>query len=181
MEGSMTQALSLAIAGLLIAGAASYAFVQNAPANPSFKLEVVLNHFEGEAKTGTLPFLFAIGLNQKGSLRVDGNPDRANSPNAADPCPGATQSSSLMPSVGTQVDSVVSPLADGRFGVELTFTERARAGCRDINGLLIPVFSNRIVARSVTLKDGESKEIVFTGDPARQQSTRVTVTLTIRN
>jgi hypothetical protein len=180
----MTKVLNPAITGVLILIAANSAAAQTNPAGPRVKLQVVLNHFEGESKTGSVPFFFSLTLNQKGMLRVDADPAKAT---ASESCTGAIQPAAQnngslvsMQFVGTQVEGTVVPIADGQFGVNLVFSERTRAGCRDVGGLSIPVFSNRIVAHVINLRSGESGEIVLENDPLRK-TTKVNVTLTVSN
>jgi hypothetical protein len=184
----MAKVLNRAITGLLILIAANSAIAQTNPAGPRVKLQVVLNHFEGETKTGSVPFFFSLTLNQKGTLRVDADPAKAQ---PSEPCssliaaqPAGTRGGDALESVqfvGTQVESTVTPAEDGAFSVNLQFTERARAGCTDVGGLWIPIFSNRIISHVIRIRNGEPGEIVLEGDAARNESTKVTVTLTAGN
>jgi hypothetical protein len=164
---------SLAIAALLGLLAATSAFAQPPPADTRVRLEVVLNRFEGETKTGSVPFLFSLAPDQKGTLRVSADPTKNSSLGCTPSILPATQF------VGTQVESTAVPAPAGRFNVKLVFTERALAGCRDVGGTSIPVFSNKIVAETVLLGNEESREIVLKGDPQRNESTRVSVTLMV--
>jgi hypothetical protein len=181
----MAKLLNRAITLLPILIAASSANAQTNPAGARVKLQVVLNHFEGETKTGSVPFIFSLTLNQKGILRVDADPAKAaaseSCTNAIQPA-GAQNDGTLVyvQFVGTQVESTVVPIAGGQFGVNLVFTERARAGCRDVGDLSIPVFSNRIVAHTINLSNGGSGEIVLENDPLRK-TTKANVTLTVED
>jgi len=172
----MRKVLFLAVAGLLLAPGARASTGQTiAAVEPtSVRLEVVLDHFAGDTKTGSQPFAFRVGLNEKASLRVEKDTGKVEQP-VADPCP-----STLSEPVGTQVETTVSPEPEGRFTVNLVFTERLRAGCRNVNGVSIPVFSNRSIASVVRLRNGESGDVVLEGQ-RDGKFTRAKVTLTVRN
>lgn len=175
----MTKALRPAFAGLFLLVAANFAVAQTTPASPRVRLQVVLNQFQGDTKTGSLPFFFSLALNVKGTLRVDADPAKVTIDAA---CTGASGTGTAQQQfVGTQVESMVASLPDGQFGVNLTFTERTRAGCRAVGDLLIPVFSNRILAQSLSLKNGETRELALNSDPLHNESTRLIVTLTLGN
>ena len=184
----MTKVLSLAIAGLLVLAAAIGSIAQTPPADPRVKLQVVIDRFESETKTASVPFFFSLAFNLKGSLRVEAAPVQ---PAPNDPCPSLIAAQSIptrgggvsVPGqfVGTQVESTVTRAEEGNFSVNLQFTERALAGCRDVGGFWIPVYSNRIVAHVIRLRNGEPGEIVLENDPLRNKSTKVNVTLNVQN
>jgi len=188
MEDTMTKFLSLPIAGLLVLVGASSLVAQTTPADPRVKLQVVIDRFEGETKTTSVPFFFSLAFNVKASLRVEAAPVPI-LPN--DPCASLISAQSvpargggpLMSGqfVGTEVESTVTRVEEGNFNVNLQFTERALAGCRDVGGFWIPVFSNRIVAHTIRLRSGELGEIVLENDPLRNKSTKAHVTLTVQN
>jgi hypothetical protein len=165
----MKRILVLALAGLF-PGLVSAAAQTNAAQDQKIRVQVVLDRFEADTKIGSQPFFFLLVPDEKGTLRVAAEPSNAL------PCPVDRS----VQFVGTQVESTVHPKPDGSYGVQLTFTERALAGCRDVNGVSIPVFSNRIVAHTVTLRDAEAGEILLRGDSLKKEFTRVTVTVTPR-
>jgi hypothetical protein len=170
----MTKALRPAVAGLFLLVAANVAVAQTTAAGPRVRLQVVLNQFQGDTKTRSLPFFFSLALNEKGILRVDADPTKAAMDEACTSTLQPVQSVGTVQFVGTQVESMVASLPEGQFSVNLTFTERARAGCRNVGNLVIPVFSNRILAQSLSLKNGETREI------ALNESTRLVVTLNLQ-
>ena len=183
----MTRVLRPAIAGLLALIAANNVFAQTTPA-PRVRLQVVLDRFEGETKTGSAPFFFSLLLEEKGTLRVEAEPAKAK---LGEPCAtlvaagvvtGAPVGAPMpVQFVGTQVESTVLPVEDGNFSVSLQFTERTLAGCTQVQNLWIPIFSNRIVAHTIRVRNDEPGEILLKGDAARNESTKVTVTLKTGN
>jgi len=167
----------LVIAGLL-AGGAHLAAAQTTDAErKSVGLEVVLHGTPSDTATADQPFYFRLNLDQKASLRIEADPAKATQPGSSVSCDPTVMK--LEP-VSTQVDSTVSAAPDGRFTVKLVFADRARAGCRVVNGVSIPVFSNRILESVVTLRDGESTDIELR-HPSTSESTKVTVTLKLMN
>jgi hypothetical protein len=150
------------------------------------RLEFVLSKFEGDRKVSDTPLFLLLPFNQKGVLRnMTPVPDL--SPDLLPPCfiRNLPQGRSLEEvglghyQVGTQVDSTVSPMPEGKFGIQISITERTLAGCRTVANVDIPVFSNRIIAHSVTLRDGETAELMFSVDKAANTSSRLMVKLTI--
>ena len=139
-------------------------------------------------QTGSVPFFFSLAAEEKGTLRVEAEPAKAK---LGEPCAtlvraaGATETpvGARMPVqfVGTQVESTVLPIEGGNFSVSLQFTERTLVGCTQVENLWIPIFSNRIVAHVIRLRNDESGEILLKGDSARNEFTKVTVTLKAGN
>jgi len=183
----MTRVLRPAIAGLLALIAANNVVAHTTPA-ARVRLQVVLDRFEGETKTGSAPFFFSLLLEEKGTLRVEAEPAKGK---LGEPCAtlvaagvstGAPVGAPMpVQFVGTQVESTVLPVEDGNFSVSLQFTERTLAGCTQVQNLWIPIFSNRIVAHTIRLRNDEPGEILLKGDAARNESTKVTVTLKTGN
>ena len=81
---------------------------------------------------------------------------------------------------GDSVDASVRPNSDDRWSVDLTITERTLAGCRTVNTVSIPVFSNRIIAKTVTLKSGETTQVDLHANSVRNEAIKVDVTLTMQ-
>jgi general secretion pathway protein D len=68
----------------------------------------------------------------------------------------AAQTSYAMQQVGVQFDIVSRVLLNRDISLSVTVTVRALAGDRLVGDLLIPVFSNRIVAHTIRLAEGET-------------------------
>src|SRR6185503_6901799 len=111
-------------------------------------------------------------FNQKGVLRIT-TPVNDLSPDLLPPCFTPQLQQRGLQEVGTEVDSTVSPLPEGKFGILMSITDRALAGCRTLGDLDIPVFSNRIMAHSVTLQDGETADFIFSVDKEANTSSRL--------
>ena len=158
---------------LLTFAMAGTARAQDNPAPPmSARLEGVISRSVGETKVGSQPFSLFLKTGEKGSLTMEstGSVDS----DARKLCAAPKEA----PHAGTRLDATVRPKADDRFSIELTITERAFAGCRTVNTVSIPVFSNRIVAKSVTLKSGETTQVDL-GGSATSEAIKVDVTLVI--
>jgi general secretion pathway protein D len=61
-----------------------------------------------------------------------------------------------MSQVGVQMDIVARVLLNREISLNVTVTVRALAGERNVGNLLIPVFSNRVVAQTIKLAEGET-------------------------
>jgi general secretion pathway protein D len=68
---------------------------------------------------------------------------------------GATTSYTLQ-QVGVQLDIVSKVLLNREISLAVTVTVRSLAGDREVGNVLIPVFSNRIIAHTIRLKEGET-------------------------
>lgn len=170
----MTKYLTLVTACLLAFAPARAALGQADSAPSSGRLEVVISRFVGETKVGSQPFSFLLKTGEKGSLRIEST-DSADS-DATKPC-----AAQKVPSMGgTQVDARIRPEADDRFSVELTITERAFSGCRTVGNVSIPVISNRIIGKTVTLKSGETTKVDLSAPNVRNEAMKIDVTLTMK-
>jgi hypothetical protein len=166
----MTRYLALATLGLMVLG--THAIAQTVAPSP-IKLQLVIARYEGDKKVSSQPFELRLLPNQQGTLRVSKD-IKDLPPSELVPC--ITPASSNGQQVGTTVESMVRPMGD-EFSVQLTITERALAGCRTVGNIDIPVFSNRVVAHTVRLKNGETTD-VMQADTARNTSTRMEVAVT---
>jgi hypothetical protein len=138
----------------------------------------VLSKFEGDRKVSDQPLFLLLPLNQKGVLRAT-TPVNDLNPDTVPPCFTPRPLERSPQEIGTQVDSTVSPLPEGRFAIQISIAERAFAGCRMVGELNIPVFSNLVQDRSVTLKNGESTDFAFSVNKTANTSSRLMVKLTI--
>jgi len=141
------------------------------------RLELVLSNFEGDRKVSDEPLVLVLPFNQSDVLRIT-TPVSTFGPDVVPPCLPPLPQGPLPQGVGKEIDSLVSPLPDGRFSIQMSIRQRSVAGCRTVGDVNTPVFSNRIVARSVTLRDGETTSIFFV-DKAANTSSRLTVKLTV--
>jgi hypothetical protein len=175
MEDAMKRVLNLALAGLFlgVVTAAAQPAQTNALQDQKVRVQVVLDRFEGDTKIGSQPFFFLLVPDEKGTLRVSTDADKT-----AQSATLACVPAGPVPPGSTQVESTVHPGTDGRYSVTLVFTERALAGCAEVNGRSIPVFSNRIVEHGVTLRNGEPGEMLLWVDSVKKAFTRVAVTVT---
>jgi hypothetical protein len=142
------------------------------------RLEFVLSKFEGDRKVSDTPLFLLLPFNQKGVLR-NAMPVTDLSPDLLPPCLPPLPQVRGSQEVGTQIDSTVTPMPEGKFGIQMSITERSLAGCRTVGDITIPVFSNRVKAHVVTLKDGETTDLIFSIDKAANTSSRLMVKLTI--
>src|SRR5688572_446825 len=69
---------------------------------------------------------------------------------------GGAQTSYTLQQVGVQLDLVSRVLPTRNVSLQVTVTVRALAGERPVGDVLIPVFSNRIVAHTIRLAEGET-------------------------
>jgi len=97
---------------------------------------------------------------------------------SSESCPSTAETGQF---VGTQIEATVVPIGDNQFGVSVVFSERGHVGCRDVNGLSIPVFSNQTIAHTINLINGEFREIVLQSDTLRNKTTKMNVTLMVGN
>ena len=69
---------------------------------------------------------------------------------------GGAQTSYTLQQVGVQLDLVSRVLPTRNVSLQVTVTVRALAGDRLVGDVLIPVFSNRVVAHTIRLAEGET-------------------------
>lgn len=163
----MTKSRTQFAACLLAFAISGPALAQDSPAPMPARLEGVISRFVGDTKIGSQPFSLLLKTGEKASLAMESTGSKA--------CAAPEQARH----VETRLDATSSSKANDRFSLELTFTERAFAGCRTVNAVSIPVFSNRIVAKSVTLKNGETTQMDLGTGSTSSEAIKVEVTLLI--
>ena len=150
--------------GSLSLGAA--ALFAQAPA--TFKLQVVVSKYEGGRKVSEQPFYFLLAPNQKGTLRVTSDiKDAALSEGQS--CMTSAALSSQQ--IGTEVESLVAPAADGQFKISVSIHDRSWRDCRNVGGVSVPVFANTAASHDITLKSGQTVEV------AESAARKVSITL----
>ena len=85
---------------------------------------------------------------------------------------GGAQTSYTLQQVGVQLDLVSRVLPTRNISLQVTVTVRALAGERPVGDVLIPVFSNRIVAHTIRLAEGETN--ILGGIISQTESTSMT-------
>jgi general secretion pathway protein D len=85
---------------------------------------------------------------------------------------GGAQTSYTLQQVGVQLDLVSRVLPTRNISLQVTVTVRALAGERPVGDVLIPVFSNRIVAHTIRLAEGETN--ILGGIISETESTSIT-------
>jgi general secretion pathway protein D len=85
---------------------------------------------------------------------------------------GGAQTSYTLQQVGVQLDLVSRVLPTRNVSLQVTVTVRALAGERPVGDVLIPVFSNRIVAHTIRLAEGETN--ILGGIISETESTSIT-------
>jgi len=139
----------------------------------SARLEVLISRFAGETKVVSQPFLLILKPGEKGSLAMEYT-------GAADSDPQKACRPSTAPQAGTQVEAIVMPKTDDRFSVQITISDRVFAGCRTVGTATIPVFSNRIIGKTLVLKSGETTQVELGPDSVRGEVIKLDVTLTTK-
>ena len=173
----MVKVSTFAAIGLLTLISAATLISQTPQPEPATaKLQVVVSRFEGDKEVSTQPFQLQFAMGQTGNLKME--TDLKKLPASEIP-PCVTQAALVNQKVGTQVDSIVTAMPDGKFTVSLTITERNLAGCRTAGNVEVPVFSNRITAHTSRLQSGETAEFVFASNAANKTSAKAAVTLLV--
>lgn len=172
-----------AIAWSLVAPAAALA--QEKPPSEQaaritpLKVTVVISRFQGEKKTGNLPFVLTVNSSDRTSLRMG----------AEVPIPQTTLKEATLAtsyqyrSVGTQIDCRASAMMnDGRVALSLTVNDNQlsmedRPDAGAMRGL--PRFSNFTSTATLTLRDGQTMEYTAATDKTSGEVVRVQVTLNV--
>ncbi|HKW02924.1 MAG TPA: hypothetical protein VJN96_24075 [Vicinamibacterales bacterium] len=187
MTRARQSAAVLAIVGLT---AIAPIAAQDKPASPPprvltpLKVTVVIARYQGEKKTGSLPFTLWVNANERRgtSLRMGGSVAIP----AATTGPGGTPMSYSYRELGTKIDSTAEGLDEGRFSIALTIEDSqvfsdANKPATGIGGAIgsLPAFQSFSSSMIVILKDGQTAQYTTATDKISGEVIKVDVTLNV--
>src|ERR1700674_68066 len=153
------------------------------------KLTVVLTEYDGEKKVASLPYSILVN-SDKGLPGADANYSTYTRVGVRVPVPGGgKKGQATFVDVGSNIDCGVQPEEDGRFTVVLNF-ERSSLyfqGRGDEKGTIktvetgqpyIPTIRAQMLL--VTVKDGQSLEVLTAADPLNGHVFRLNLTLNVQ-
>jgi hypothetical protein len=141
------------------------------------KMQIVISKYQGDRKTSSLPY----------TLLVTANGDHASlAANANVPIPGSTNAGSTYSytNVGTNIDCTVTT-DSGRFKVALNLRENfpftAQTALTSPNAKFAdaPIFNSFSYTGSVSMKEGETKQIISSSDRTTGEVEKIDITLTL--
>ena len=161
---------------------------QDKPAAPPprvltpLKITVVISRYQGEKKTGSLPFTLWVNANDRRgtSLRMGGSV--AVPANAMIPPGGQAVASYSYREIGTKIDSTAESLDDGRFSVGLAIEDSQvfSDATKPATGMgSLPAFQSFSSSMAVILKDGQSAQYTTATDKVSGEVIKVDVTLNV--
>ena len=152
-------------------------------------LEVVISRYQGDKKTSSLPYSFAVNASielEKTSLRMGANvpvPSTSFTPvQSGDGKPGPNPLISYnYQDIGTNIDCSARPLGDGRFVVSITVSERSVVQGANVSGAVAgaPVIRNFSASNSLVLRDGQTRQFTAAADRITGEVVKVDVTLKV--
>jgi hypothetical protein len=136
------------------------------------RLEVVLSTARLNTSETSVPFFLRLPLDREGILRF-----ASTESNVVELCP----TPQTPQDEATQLHATVSrnDKRKDSFDIKLVISERARVGCRLVGDLLVPVFTNRVIEKTVTLADGDKAELPVLSDRASNTEKKLEVRLSI--
>jgi hypothetical protein len=159
------------------------------------EVQVTVNRYQGEKKTGSLPHLLQVAASEQTpstTLRMgvevpvpitSFRPSTGGPGKPDDNPPSAPMTSYQYRNVGTSIDCRARPLDDGRYRVEVTVEQSAVIPAKDAGGLLAaagtPFFRTFKSHTPVILRDGQSAQFVAASDPVTGESVRIDVALRV--
>lgn len=159
---------------------------QDKPAAPPprvltpLKVTVVISRYQGEKKTGSLPFTLWVNANDRRgtSLRMGGSVAVPTGSVA----PQGTSVSYSYREIGTKIDSTAESLDEGRFSVGLAIEDSqvfsdATKPATGAGGM--PAFQSFSASMAVILKDGQSAQYTTATDKVSGEVIKVDVTLNV--
>lgn len=169
----------------MIAMAGSGAVAQEKPpaeprvAATPLKVTVVISRFQGEKKTGSLPFTVTLNTGQRTSLRMGTEVPVPQPTIAKDQ---VISSYSYRP-VGTSIDCSAGQLeGDGRFSIQLTVsdTQVSMDTSPEISATRgLPRFQTFTSTATLMLRDGQSMQYTAATDKTTGEVVKLDVTLNI--
>src|SRR5262249_53025024 len=177
---------SAAVTAFMALAAVGPIAAQDKPAAPApkaltpLKLTVVISRYQGEKKTGSLPFTLWVNANDRHgtSLRMGGS--------VAVPSGAAQAGNPIMSysyrDIGTKIDASAESLDEGRFSVVLAIEDSqvfsdATKPAGSVGGL--PAFQSFSSSMVVILKDGQSAQYTTATDKVSGEVIKVDVTLNV--
>jgi hypothetical protein len=146
-----------------------------APEKPLVPLKVLvtLSRFDGEKKTGSLPF----------TLWVNANDHQGTTFNIGMSVPvqqqsGNTPATFTYRNVGTNLRCSAVTVDDGRFRVDLNIDDSSVAANKDGAGGL-PTFQSITTQNSLLLRDGQTAQFLAATDKVTGEVTKVEVTISV--
>jgi hypothetical protein len=178
---------SAAVLAIIALPAIAPITAQDRPAAPAprvvtpLKITVVISRYQGEKKSGSLPFTLWVNANDRHgtSLRMAGQvPVPAFSTSGA----GPTISSYSYRELGTKIDASADALEDGRFSIGLAIEDSQvfSDATKPATGIgSLPSFQSFTSSTNVILKDGQTAQYTTATDKVSGEVIKVDVTLNI--
>jgi type II secretory pathway component HofQ len=149
---------------------------QQAPPASTIKLQVVLARYEGDKKVSSFPYVLSLIPGQHGNIRNGSEIAVASSAGAGN--------AYTLQQVGTQIDATVTPVADGKFSLNLLVTDRSIVtGAPAAQGGVssVPSFRNNNTSTNAILSAGETIQFTSSPDKTGNETLKIEVTLTVGN
>ena len=161
---------------LIVTAFSSLAAAQQVKAEPvPVKVQIVFSRYEGDRKTSSLPY----------TMLISANGDRVQiQANANVPIPSSNGSYTYT-NVGTSIDCTVTTEAGGRYKVALNLRDNLPIAPKNTasNANSKPpdtlTFGNFNYQGSISMKEGETKQIISSADRATGEVVKVDVTLNL--
>jgi len=185
----MTRVRQLAAATAVLAVlAVGTIAAQDRPAAPPprvltpLKITVVISRYQGEKKTGSLPFTLWVNANDRHgtSLRMGGSV--AVPANITSQAGGQPIASYSYREIGTKIDSTAESLDESRFSVGLAIEDSQvfSDATKPATGAAgMPAFQSFSSSMAVILKDGQSAQYTTATDKVSGEVIKVDVTLNV--
>ena len=183
----MTRVRQLAAATVVLAVlAVGTIAAQDKPAAPPprvltpLKITVVISRYQGEKKTGSLPFTLWVNANDRHgtSLRMGGSVAVPSSTTMG----AQTVASYSYREIGTKIDSTAESLDESRFSVGLAIEDSQvfSDATKPATGAAgMPAFQSFSSSMAVILKDGQSAQYTTATDKVSGEVIKVDVTLNV--
>jgi hypothetical protein len=172
------------IAAMFVTGGSVLAQSPQLP-RPVFpvKVDVVISRFQGEKKTGSLPYSMLINTNaQRTSLRMGVDVPAGTTTTTRE---GVTTTQPTYQNVGTNIDCSVTTIGDGKFDVYVNVVDRsiftgdpgdARPVTRSADPAAFRQFS---ISNYLSMKDGQTVQFTMATDKITGETLKIDVVLTV--
>ena len=146
------------------------------------KVQLVISRYQGEKKVSSLPYTLVVNANgPKAQLRM-GSSVPITSMTIPSGRGDAPATSYQYRDVGINIDCTAASADDGRFRIDLSVEDSSVYGDEASTKNTVagaPSFRSFRILQIVTLKDGQSRELVAATDKVNGEVTKVEVTLTV--
>jgi len=152
------------------------------------KVDVVISRYQGDKKTGNLPFTLMVNTNgNPTTLRVGVDVPVGTTTTTTLPegnRQGATTTQPSYRNIGTSIDCRASTLIDGRFSLYVSVVDSsiftADAEARTILKAADPAaFREFRASNYLTFKDGQTQQLTTATDKVSGETLKIDVTLTV--